>query len=443
MYRASGPLDHYDEPRRPERWDRDRFERLGGRDDRHHHEEYDRGFERDRGVSFAEPDRYSEDDRYARRPDFTDRPDTTSQALQPYTRRKSVAVRDDELARPRRPTYLRRQSSLDTFDRRPLPRYEDPYRPPRYVDLPLPYRKHDTPTPPRQRYREHREEIIVGPRDERYRDVSIHRSKSKRRKSRAPSVSSIGSSSSSEGSSPPVVLIGKRGKTRMPKRLVRKEAIVQMGLPYEEETDFFIVRRALAKEHIDEAIKISETIKTSNGNKKTTTTYKYEKGAENRSPPQALPPPPVAVPAPPVDHGHVHSIPPHPGMEEVITRKFVEEDHHHDHHLHDHHHHDGALVIREPPRPKSDREIREEIRALESERRALQRERDTEKDLIIAERVRDRDYDYDHHHHHHHHHDPRDREVLRVEKDSRVRSRSRRRRRADPKALGFAVSTLT
>ena len=51
----------------------------------------------------------------------------------------------------------------------------------------------------------------------------------------------------------------KKGKTRMPKRLVRKEAIMDLGYPFDEEEDFFVLRIALEKEQIDEVIKISET----------------------------------------------------------------------------------------------------------------------------------------------------------------------------------------
>jgi len=44
----------------------------------------------------------------------------------------------------------------------------------------------------------------------------------------------------------------------MPKRLVQKSAVVEKGLPFEEEGDFIIVQRALDKVHIDEIIEISK-----------------------------------------------------------------------------------------------------------------------------------------------------------------------------------------
>jgi hypothetical protein len=60
----------------------------------------------------------------------------------------------------------------------------------------------------------------------------------------------------------------------MPKRLAKKEVIVDLGYPFEEEVrtpfasnergspnkdDFLIIRRALEKDQIDEIIKVSET----------------------------------------------------------------------------------------------------------------------------------------------------------------------------------------
>jgi hypothetical protein len=51
----------------------------------------------------------------------------------------------------------------------------------------------------------------------------------------------------------------------MPKRLVRREAIMDLGYPFDEEEDFYVLRIALEKEQIDEVIRITETYK--NGGK--------------------------------------------------------------------------------------------------------------------------------------------------------------------------------
>lgn len=53
----------------------------------------------------------------------------------------------------------------------------------------------------------------------------------------------------------------KKGKTKMPKRLVRKEAIMDLGYPFEEEEHFWILQVALEKEQIDEVMQITETYK--------------------------------------------------------------------------------------------------------------------------------------------------------------------------------------
>jgi len=86
---------------------------------------------------------------------------------------------------------------------------------------------------------------------EEYKDIHIRTERSRgplRRKSVTKSVpSGSGASSSSWEEVETVekkktkVEIGKRGKTRMPKRLVHKQAIIDLGLPFEEE-----VRKSLA-----------------------------------------------------------------------------------------------------------------------------------------------------------------------------------------------------
>lgn len=97
---------------------------------------------------------YDEEPRYAREPS---RP---RQAVKIEIDREREVIR--EQSPPRRggrPVFLRRQSSLDTFDRKPFPRYEreeyDPparlrdVRPPEFVREPLPPRR---ALPPPRRY---------------------------------------------------------------------------------------------------------------------------------------------------------------------------------------------------------------------------------------------------------------------------------------------------
>ncbi|GME26256.1 hypothetical protein BKCO1_7700020 [Neofusicoccum parvum] len=332
-YRSStGALDRFDEyepPRRPERWDREKFERMSRRPPAHDDLETFRYLERERedyppppprsrrdvavedridirtsrgrvDERERERERFYEDEiadrRPGRRPEFLDNEpspaEIASRALAPY-RRKTITERDHSppARRPTRPGMLRRQSSLDTFDRRPARRMEEreEWRPPANVDIPLPIRRRSPSrrrrSPPRDRYREDDFEEI-GYRDaepdfrEDYREVEIRREKSRARKShrsnrsersesrfRAPSSKSSSSSFEEIREVSPVQLPGKKGKTRMPKRLVHKSAIIQLGYPFEEEDDFLVVKRALEKPQIDEVIKISETYKTEDGSK--------------------------------------------------------------------------------------------------------------------------------------------------------------------------------
>ncbi len=171
---------------------------------------------------------------------------------------------------PRRPGMLRRQSSLDTFDRRPRvyyhdhveygpPARRDDYRPPHYVPIPLP-RARALPPPRLYGERESYDEIQVsdpqhyGDEDfhaypERVREKEIirtrrrdrsresrgtsHRGGTIRSSSRSSSTSSR--SSSSSGGTTVKSEYPKRGKTRMPARLVSKRALIDLGYPFEEE----------------------------------------------------------------------------------------------------------------------------------------------------------------------------------------------------------------
>lgn len=287
-YRAStGELGFYDEPpRRPggggERWDREKFERSRrARDDqdhfhwedhdhvgRHHHDiEIDARVDR-RGPRIIERERFHErnsehgsergSERGSDRFDRIRRPrtqifdeDTPSEvanrALAPY-RRKSIVEKDVQLAvkRPGRPQYLRRTSSLDTFDRRPMRRYaekdQDEWRPPANVPIPLPIRERRR-SPSRRRIirEEEYEDVRYNEPREEYREVEVRRERSTRRRSQSKRRVSVAQSSRSSSLSsfeeipPPPKPKGKKGKTRMPKRLVKKQAVIELGYPFEEE----------------------------------------------------------------------------------------------------------------------------------------------------------------------------------------------------------------
>ncbi|KAF1987419.1 hypothetical protein K402DRAFT_403547 [Aulographum hederae CBS 113979] len=386
---------HTDPRRMAERWDREKFESFrtktasppAAERESYHFEEHDRfrgGGRRDIAVEdrverrmppglarHVSRERIFEDDAYAERfaptprrrtdyiPDEALPAEAINRALAPY-RRRSIVEREFEPpvapVPPRRPMYLRRQSSLDTFDRRPVRPYEDyAYGPPVGGPIPLPVRRR---SPSRPRYREpdydeiHYREAYPSYPD--YRDIMIKRERSLRRrdrshrrsKKREESVRSSSTSTSSfeeiedaksvkeemieetktlediksvhedvksihEESPPSSTSVGKKGRTRMPKRLVHKGAIIQLGYPFEEEDDFIVIKRALQKEHIDEIIKLSEDFKENKTVYKVEETKVIEEVHEVEEPPPEshhshhttiiVPPPPPAS-APPSHH---------------------------------------------------------------------------------------------------------------------------------------------
>jgi len=296
-YRSSGEFL----PRRGgERWDserfaveRDRVRSGGGREREELFEERDSRFlgpprgprTRERSADeIYERERRGprgfEDDRYEKRVVYDDEPRFERERPIGRERGPSITVekererevyRDDPPARaPARPAFLRRQSSLDTFDRKPLTRYverdnREEYGPPaRYREdarvgalIPVPLPRSRALPPPRRYERDDYDEIEIAEPDfygdeyyrrypERIREREIIRTKrrsrsreSRRSRSHRGSVrsSSHGSSSSSESATTISVKaeFPKKGKTRMPAKLVSKRAIIDLGYPFEEE----------------------------------------------------------------------------------------------------------------------------------------------------------------------------------------------------------------
>jgi hypothetical protein len=302
--RSSGP--ELRGPDRNGRWDRDRFFHEQDRDSR------DRGgrFEEDRRSRFEEDESY-----YRRAPaparevserprrrfvdehdvavrersevNYHDGPEFLRRRPSPpdseidrriFYKRESQRPRSPSPPRPQRPGQMvRRQSSLDTFDRKPTRYHEREYSPPRrggdfrvppYQPIPLP-RSKALPPPRVYAERDFYEEIQVsdphrhGDDDfhehpERIREKVLekevvhtrrrrsvsrssrarHHSRSRRSRSRSSS-----SSSSSGGTSLTATTrttkttteYPKKGKTRIPSRLVSKRALIDLGYPFVEE----------------------------------------------------------------------------------------------------------------------------------------------------------------------------------------------------------------
>ncbi|KAI9151598.1 hypothetical protein HJFPF1_08805 [Paramyrothecium foliicola] len=300
---------------RGERWDRDRFmyERERERDydprDRYPDDDRDRPYMRG-GRDRAYDDDYIPPRRERRYhdDDFHPPPRREPMPEREYERRPVMEKeREREYRRepsPRRPAFLRRQSSLDTYDRRPLKHfyerdreeyppparrediYRDDYRAPAYTPIPLP-KSRQLPPPRRHRDREHYDEINVADPDyygdEEYRGIPggrVHEKevvRTRRRRGsrdshttrshthRSSSRSSITTSRSSSSSGGTTIRseYPKKGKTRIPSKLVSKRAIIDLEYPFIEEGTTIIILKALGQDNIDELLKLSEEYKKS------------------------------------------------------------------------------------------------------------------------------------------------------------------------------------
>lgn len=256
--------------------DRDRYQMRGrnGRD--HSDERYDRRYHRGYNDDVVRDRRYyGEEPPYPpRREQPPPRPD--------YDRRPPVMEREREPERDypsRRPAFLRRQSSLDTFDRHPLRFYDREeyppparredihrdrdahYRAPPYTDIPLPKTRSKALPPPRRYNDQYYNDIKIaepdyfGDEDFRpYPDQRVHEremvrhhkrrdsfgsssrsTRTRTRRGSSPSSATSSRSSSSSGGTTIKSEYPKKGKTRIPARLVSKRALIDLGYPFLEE----------------------------------------------------------------------------------------------------------------------------------------------------------------------------------------------------------------
>lgn len=194
-------------------------------------EERDRFFE---GERFGPPARRSggRQQRYYEEEDIDTFDSSPNRGPEPFGRR------DYETRRaPPRPGLIRRQSSLDTFDRKPLPRY--PREPPEIIAMPAPGRRRRSPP----RYERDFEEIRIAEPDYygdeefrgyKEREVSTVR---RRRGGGAELEFEERETFEVEQEEP----FPRKGKTRMPGRLVNKRAIIELGYPFEEEVSYAVV----------------------------------------------------------------------------------------------------------------------------------------------------------------------------------------------------------
>ncbi|KAH9885059.1 hypothetical protein F4778DRAFT_787463 [Xylariomycetidae sp. FL2044] len=459
-----------------ERWDRDRFVLESDRN--RYGNDRDRFEERDRFYSRGPRRDVSVEERFERRParpwddDYPVREkryyEETRRSPPPEVDTRVLIERERERYRSpspsRRPTLLRRQSSLDTFDRRPMPRFYEreeygpparrgDYRPDPYQPIPLP-RSRALPPPRVYAERDYDEIKISEP--ERYGDEEYHaypdrvrereimRSKKRRdrsgsRTSKAPTThhsstvrsssrsSTTTSSSSSSSSGGTTVTVKseypKKGKTRIPVRLVSKRALIDLGYPFIEEGNIIIVQKALGQQNIDDLLKLSEEYKKSELEVAAARSVPGGVIEERKEEVFTIPPPPPTAPS--VARAPSVAPPPPAPPVEVVKETYVREispsrsSRSHRSHSTSTSTTRTPVVIEASPREYSegvpigplalvgdrrrdDREIKMEIARLEAERDMLKRDR--------------------HHHHHHHHSRHRshshsmDREMVRAER---------------------------
>lgn len=210
-----------------------------------------------RGERYEEKDVFIRDERYgppARRPvggpqryydEEVDSVDInrSSGPMVPFDRHRRQSINAERGYGPpaRRPAgmpgLIRRQSSLDTFDRKPMPRYGDRLRePPETIVVPVAGRRRRSP--PRFFERDYDEEIrIAEPEyygDEEFRGYK-EREVSTLRRRRAGSEVDFREKESFEVEEEPERPFPRKGKTKMPRRLVNKRAIIELGYAFEEE----------------------------------------------------------------------------------------------------------------------------------------------------------------------------------------------------------------
>lgn len=248
-------------PDAPPRWDRDTFARE--RDERFRGPagvERERTYEDYRSPPRRGPEvierRYVEEDRYGPRgsrvekkyfeeDDYYNDPRAARGALIPFRERPEPP--------PPRPGLLRRQSSLDTFDRRPARRPDDfdDRRVPAALPPPDRYAR------PRYEERIYYDDVRVQEPEEGYREVREREWITQRRRDSSHSrerARSIADQSVREEIVDEVLEekpFPRRGKTRMPQRIVRKEVLWQIGYPFHEEVSPSIsLRGSLADQNL-------------------------------------------------------------------------------------------------------------------------------------------------------------------------------------------------
>lgn len=197
-------------------------------------------------------DRYYREEQYgppARRPERRYYDDDFYEPRGPPVGGAMIPFRPPRPEAPPRPGLLRRQSSLDTFDRRPIRRYDyddrDEFRarppPPPVIPIPVPPAR-SPPRYSRPRHAERDYEDIRIAEPEYYGDEEFRAYRERewtRQRSRRRSASSSSSDRTVEKpekpEKPKEKTYPRKGKTRMPKRLAHTRVLFDLGYPFYEE----------------------------------------------------------------------------------------------------------------------------------------------------------------------------------------------------------------
>lgn len=266
------------------RIDDERSYMRGGRPRDHSDERYDRRYTRGYEDDIPPRDRpryHDEEPRFVPR---REREPEREYERRPVMERERERERERDYRREspgRRPAFLRRQSSLDTYDRRPLRNFfdheelppparredvrRDDYRAPAYTPIPLPKTR---ALPPPRRYgdrgfydeikvaepdyygdddyrpypeRVHEREMVRTRRRHRSRSRDSYTTRTTRTRSHRSSSRSSSTTSSSSSSSGGTTIRSeypKKGKTRIPVKLVSQRALIDLGYPYVEEVSW-------------------------------------------------------------------------------------------------------------------------------------------------------------------------------------------------------------
>lgn len=185
--------------------------------------------------SFGPPARRRESGRYYDEEIDTFDGSAASGPISPFDRRRQSVNKDlgpSPRRAPPRPGMIRRQSSLDTFDRKPLPRYGDRFRePPETIVIPTSAKRRSPPRYPEREFEDPRasfgQEEFRG-----YREREISRVRRNRADSSAERVEHETFEIEEDEMEKPYP---RKGKTKMPAKLANKRAIIELGYPFEQE----------------------------------------------------------------------------------------------------------------------------------------------------------------------------------------------------------------